>query len=360
MASHIPGQELARCFYSEIIQDLIDVPHSAALLGEGAEVLGYDQPRSTDHSWGPRLQIFVESSEVEKVTTAIEYRLPLEFRGYPVRFYSWQTKTVRHHIEVTTLDRWLISQLQISHPSELTPAKWLTIPQQHMLQFTAGAVFRDDLGKLQDLRRQLSWYPTDVWLWMMASQWHLIENTQPLLGRTLEASDLRGSLLVAFRLIRLIMEMSFLQERQYWPYLKWFGTAFSRLNIASTLGPILDIISQSNDYIVKENEINRALKLLGEQHNSLALTSVVSPMIINFEVGINNAVRPYRVLNAGDFVKACKNSISDDRLLGIPIVGSIDQLTHADDLLINFTSWPHKLELLYQDGPTYISNLHTI
>jgi hypothetical protein len=357
MAFHVPGQELARSFYSEIIQHLIDIPHAAALLGEGSEVLGYDQPRSTDHNWGPRLQIFVESSNIEKVSLIIERGLPAEFKGYPVRFYSWQTKTVRHHVEVTTLDRWLISQLRISHPSELTPAKWLTIPQQHLLQFTAGAVFRDDPGKLQDIRKQLSWYPTDVWLWMMASQWHLIGNTQPILGRTIEVPDFKGSLLITFRLVRLIMELSFLQERQYWPYLKWFGTAFSRLNIASILGPIIDIILQSNNYAVKENEINRALKLLGEQHNSLALTPVVIPSINDFEVGLNNAVRPYRVINAGEFVKACRNSISDKRLLGIPTVGAIDQLTHVDDLLVNFTSWPHQFELLYQTDPIYIANL---
>lgn len=349
MASRISGQELARSFYSEIIEGLINVPHSAALLGEGSEVLGYDQPRSADHSWGPRLQIFVEPSAVEKVSKAIEHGLPLEFKGYPVRFYSWQTNTVRHHVEVTTLDRWLNSKLRICHSSELTAAKWLTIPQQHLLQFTSGAVFRDDPGTLEETRKQLSWYPSDVWLWMMASQYHLIGSTQPLLGRTIEASDLRGSLLITFRIVRLIMELSFLQERQYWPYLKWFGTAFSRLSIASTLGPIIDIVLQSDEYSLKENEINRALKLLCDQHNSLALTPVITPMVNDFEVGISNAVRPYHVINAGEFAAACKNSVSDDSLRVIPLVGSIDQLTHADDLLVNFTLWPRQLECLYNN-----------
>jgi hypothetical protein len=348
MPAHISGLELARSFYFEIVQNLIHTPHAAALLGEGSEVLGYDQPRSTDHSWGPRLQIFVHPSEVEKVSSAVDDGLPSEFKRYPVKFYSWQTNTVRHHVEVTTLDQWLNSQLRIRHISELTTAKWLTIPQQHLLQFTAGAVFRDDSGTLQEMRGHLSWYPTDVWLWMMASQWHLIGNTQHLLGRTAEASDLRGEFLVAFRLVRLIMELSFLQERRYWPYLKWFGTAFSRLNIAPTLGPILDAILQSKGHAAREDELNRALKLLGDQHNSLSLTPAISPTISNFEVGINAAVRPYRVLNAGEFARACKDSITDKILQEMPTVGAIDQLTHADDLLINFTSWPQRLELLYQ------------
>ena len=273
--------------------------------------------------------------------------------GYPVQFYSWKTKKVQHHVEVTSLENWLDSQLRIHQLTEMTAAKWLSTPQQHLLQITAGAVFHDDLSKLEEMRRQLSWYPHDVWLWMMASQWHLIGNTQHLLGRTIEVPDLRGSSLIAYRLVRLIMELSFLQERQYWPYLKWFGTAFSRLHIVQTLGPILDTVLKSGDYSIRENSINEALKLLGNQHNSLGLTSAVTPEIENFEVGINDAIRPYQVINAGDFVKACKNSISDDSLKGIPLVGSIDQLTHADDFLINFTNWPQRLEMLYQNDANF-------
>lgn len=325
------------------------MPHAAALLGEGSEVLGYDQPRSRDHAWGPRMQIFVHASEVEKVSAAIERGLPSEFSGYPVQFYSWQTNTVRHHVEVTTLDKWLATQLRFDKVANLTPAKWLALPQQHLLQFTSGAVFRDDFGELQQLRKQLSWYPTDIWLWMMASQWHLIGNSQHLIGRTAEALDFRGSLLIAFRVVRLIMELSFLQERQYWPYPKWFGTAFSRLRIAPTLGPILDVILQSKAIRTREDEVNRALQLLGEQHNTLELTPVISPTISNFEVGVNNAVRPYRVLNAGEFADACVNSIQDKAIRDLQRVGSVDQLTHADDMLVNFTSWPQQLEQVY-DG----------
>ena len=74
------------------------------MIGEGSEVLGFDQPRSTDHSWGTRLQIFVHSSQIEKVSLNIERGLPLEYKGYPVNFHAWQTDNVRHHVEVNTLD----------------------------------------------------------------------------------------------------------------------------------------------------------------------------------------------------------------------------------------------------------------
>lgn len=344
----IPGIELSRSFYKEIVSKLVEVPHAAALIGEGSEVLGFDQPRSTDHSWGPRLQLFVRSSEIEKVTLAIEQGLPGEYNGFPVQLYCWKTGTVRHHVEVADLDSWLSSQLRFDSRTELTPETWLSMPQQHLLQFTSGAVFRDDRGELSGMRKRLAWYPDDVWLWMMASQWHFIGNTEHLLGRTAEAGDRRGSMLVACRLVRFIMELCFLQERRYWPYLKWFGSAFAKLAVAPAIGPILDKILEAADQQTRENGVARALEMVAENHNSLGLTTAVAPVFEDFKVGINDAVRPYRVLNAGSYVEACRSAIVDRKLGKLTPVGAIDQLTHVDDALINFTSWTTRLEQSYK------------
>lgn len=348
MAAFIPGIELSRHFYEEVVCKLVEVPHAAALIGEGSEVLGFDQPRSADHSWGPRLQLFVHPSEIENVSLAIERGLPAEYKGYPVPFYCWKTGTVRHHVEVTELDSWLSSQLRIDSGTELTPQTWLSMPQQHLLQFTSGAVFEDDRGELSGMRKRLAWYPDDVWLWMMASQWHFIGNTEHLLGRTAEANDRRGSMLVACRLVRLIMELCFLQERRYWPYLKWFGSAFAKLAVAPAIGPILDTILEATDPSTRENGVTRALEIAAEKHNGLGLTVAVPPVFEDFKVGINDAVRPYRVLNAGSYVEACRSAIVDRKLGKLLPVGAIDQLTHADDALFNFTSWTTHLEQNYR------------
>jgi len=62
MNSHInfiPGLELSRRFYWEAVRPVLDAEfpglrHSAALIGTGSEVLGFDTPMSSDHHWGPR------------------------------------------------------------------------------------------------------------------------------------------------------------------------------------------------------------------------------------------------------------------------------------------------------------------
>jgi hypothetical protein len=193
MPTFIPGLSLARTLYTDVVAHLLDMPHTACLFWEGSEVLGYDSPRSMDHEWGPRMQVFVAAKEVERTSTAISAGLPSQYRGYPTAWYSLAAQRVTHHIEVSTLDDWLQTHLGQDPRRGLDHAAWLGMPQQHLLQLTAGHVFHDDTGELIRLRATLRWYPTDVWRWLLASQWHLIGNTEPRLGRTLEASDQRGA-----------------------------------------------------------------------------------------------------------------------------------------------------------------------
>jgi hypothetical protein len=100
--SFTPGRELCGAFYEEAVRPLLaGRPHSAALLGWGSDVLGYDSERSTDHGWGPRLVVLVERADVERVSGLLDNQLPELFRAWPVRF-GWDNVPVTHHVTVTT------------------------------------------------------------------------------------------------------------------------------------------------------------------------------------------------------------------------------------------------------------------
>jgi hypothetical protein len=328
--SFVPGLELARAFYEDVVRDLVgDVEHSAALLGYGSDVLGFDTERSTDHGWGPRVEVFVSSEgEAAELIPKIDAGLPDEFRGWPTR-YGWDDVSVDHHIHVGPPGRWLEEALGFDARNGLKTWDWLTTPQQLLLEVTGGAVFHDGLGELEPLRRGLEWYPHDVWLWLLACQWRRIDQEEPFVGRTAEVGDELGSRVLAARLARDVMRLCFLLERRYAPYSKWFGSAFARLDGAAEVGTPLEEAIAATDAGAREDALVEAMQRVAERHNALGVTDAVEPTVRLFHD------RPFRVLGSGRFVDACMARISDPWLRSLPLVGSLDQLSDSTDVLSN-------------------------
>jgi hypothetical protein len=223
-------------------------------------------------------------------------------------------------------------ELGIEPGQPLRAADWLTFPEQKLLQVTGGEVFYDGLGTLTALRERLSYYPHDVWLYLMAAQWMRIAQIEPFVGRTAEAGDDLGSRLVTASLVRDLMRLSFLQARRYAPYAKWLGTGFARLPVAATLGPALQRALAASDWPTREDALVAAFTIVAERHNALDVTPPLDPRATQFYG------RPYRVLAAGRFAEALARAIEDDEVTGIMRaagrIGAIDQVTDNTDLLM--------------------------
>src|SRR4051812_32941104 len=95
MSTFIPGLELSRFFFVEMVKPILniefpDLQFSAALIGSGSEILGFDTELSSDHHWGPRVMLFVKEGDYERCHDAINeilrHKLPPKFRGYSTNF----------------------------------------------------------------------------------------------------------------------------------------------------------------------------------------------------------------------------------------------------------------------------------
>jgi hypothetical protein len=233
----VPAIELNRGFYADVVAPIMTPwRHSAALIGWGSQVLGYDTERSTDHGWGPRLTILVDGDDVDAARVAIDASLPRTYAGWPVA-YGWDATPVQHHVSVTTLEQWTTAQLGFAAHRDVTASDWLSTPQQLLLEVVRGAVYHDGLGTLTPLRAQLAYFPDEVWRWMLACQWQRVGQEEAFIGRTVEVGDEMGSRILAARMARNLMQLWFLYTRTYWPYTKWFGLAFKRLPRAPELQP---------------------------------------------------------------------------------------------------------------------------
>ena len=152
----LPGAELARRYYTEVVRPLLDrhapgLKHSAALIGWGSEVLGFDSPRSTDHSWGPRCQIFVGAGDADRpagLTAMLADRLPAAFLGWPTRFpdVTAASPVPVHWVQVAELGAWLTGRLGFDPRAGPGLLDWLATPTQVLAELTGGAVFWDGLA----------------------------------------------------------------------------------------------------------------------------------------------------------------------------------------------------------------------
>ncbi|HEV2373971.1 MAG TPA: DUF4037 domain-containing protein [Streptosporangiaceae bacterium] len=333
----IPGLELAGEYYAEVVGPLLDqaypgLPYSAGLLGWGSEVLGFDSQRSTDHNWGPRLQVFLPAGpgpDPGEVTALLARQLPETFRGYPTVFPSSQdpAAAARHWVEVTHLRPWLQAQLGFDATQPVSTADWLATPTQRLAEVTAGAVFHDGLGELAQVRARLAWYPHDVWRYVLACQWQRIAQEEAFPGRCSEAGDELGSAVVAARLARDLMRLCLLMARHYPPYSKWLGTALAHLPEAAELAPSLHTAVTATDWQAREHHLCQAYEMAATLHNQLGLTPRVAPHTRPFHD------RPYQVLDAGRFVAALRAAIDDPQVRQLPAAGAIDQFIDSTDAL---------------------------
>ena len=265
----VPGLELSRRFYWEAVRPALDrtfpgLPHTAALIGPGSETLGFDDEMSTDHGWGPRLQLFLRPQEQEALAGGIDEtlrrELPHRFLGYSTNFtepdpadggtqlmQATGSGPVNHLVETLTISGFFRSYLNFDVGGAIGPADWLTFPQQKLRTISAGAIFHDDIG-LDAVRARFAWYPSDLWRYLLAAGWARIGQEEHLMGRAGLVGDELGSALIAARLVRDLMRLCFLMERQYAPYAKWFGTAFSQLDSAKALTEILLAVQRAHTW----------------------------------------------------------------------------------------------------------------
>ncbi|HET6534067.1 MAG TPA: DUF4037 domain-containing protein [Actinoplanes sp.] len=296
------GIELSRRYYrTEVAPGLAGVRHAAALLGDGSEVLGFDDEVSTDHDFGPRVQIFIPD---------------------------------RHTVAGFFRDR-----LGFDPGAGVRVADWLLTPTQILAGLTRGAVFHDPDGELARYRAALAWYPDDVWRYALAAGWLKVAQEEAFIGRTGSTGDHLGSQLVTARLARELVRLAFLVERRWAPYGKWLGRACTELTLSAEVGPLLSGALGAAHWRQREQLIGTAGGIVAAATNTLGLAPAVDPAPRQFYD------RDIRVLGADRFTVALCREITDPVLRAVidrvgrragvvgRLPGTIDQAADSTDVL---------------------------
>lgn len=354
-ATFVPGAELARLLYETGVRPVLErhfpgLPHSAGLLDRGSEVLGLDTERSADHHWGPRLTLFLRPDDVDRhssdIDAALARELPLTIAGYPTNFappgidgsrmmHAVERHPVAHRVAIVSLEEELARYAGLATYPAMTVLDWLMTPQQLLLTLSTGPVFTDGLHQIEPMQDALRWYPDQLWRALLAAQWRRIEQEEAFPGRCAEVGDDLGSQLVTARLVRDLMRLTFLMERQYAPYTKWLGTAFARLRCAAVLTPALDAALSATSWEEREAGLVAAYRVVAGMHNNLGLTAPVPAEPSPFWG------RPFRVIHGDRFASALSVGLDPTLFaLEVPQVGAVDQWVDSTDVL----SYPQRVQ----------------
>jgi hypothetical protein len=347
MVEFIPGVIFAKQYYEEVVRDLIEdsfpnVPYSIGRMGQGSDVLGYDDTISTDHAWGTWLELFLSASDFttysKRIYKMLGENLPSSFKSHSTHWDqspegSWVEDThsegfINHRIDIHTIQSFFERHIGFNPHETPTPADWLVFSEQGLLEVTQGKVFHDGLNQLERIRKKFEYYPEDVWKYLLSTQWARISQEEHLLGRAGYMDDELGARIIASRLVRDVMRLCFLMEKKYAPYPKWFGTAFKELESHTTFEPLLLETLEAIDWKTRDKAFSVVLEQIAKLHNDLKITEVVDPNTRSFHG------RPFTVIFAERFYTAIRKTICDEKVLELPkYLGSVDQFSDSTDLV---------------------------
>ena len=144
------------------------------------------------------------------------------------------------------------------------------------------------------------------------------------MGRAGEVGDELGSAVVAARLVRDLMRLCFLIEREYAPYSKWLGTAFARLPCGPALVAAFQRTLAARNWREREAALIPAVESIAQAFNALGVADEQDPDARYFYD------RPFRMLGSGRFVDAC---MARTPLARLGYAGGIDQFIDSTDIL---------------------------
>ena len=232
------GLELSEQYYTRFGEPMLKeqfpglLPRIAAgLAGAGSEVAGYDDEASQDHDFEPGFCIFLPGEDVVSRREAFLLEraysaLPKEFMGYSREKLS-PAGGNRHG--VLRLSDFLADRIGKTEP-ELSAREWLTIPEQYLLEITAGKVYRDDSGFFTKARKELSFFPPDIARKKLAGNLlYAAQCGQYNYERCLVHGESAAAQLALVSFTEAAMHCFFLLSGRYMPYYKWRFRAFSEL-----------------------------------------------------------------------------------------------------------------------------------
>ena len=308
------GLELSRAFYESYGAPLLheQFPEqeglvAVGLLGSGSECLGFDDEVSRDHDFEPGFCLLLPGEDVIDRRTA--FLLERAYAKLPKAFMGFKRSAVapvggaRHGV-LRTAD--FFTEKVGAPDGILTMDQWLKLPQQALLEATAGEIFRDDFGEVTTIRTALTAMPEDVRRKRLAG--HLLVMAQA--GqynylRCLRHGEPAAGQLAVNEFVKSCIEVVFLLNKAYAPYYKWSFRALRRLPKLSLTAETLEyLLTTGNDRSLAESKydmIESTASDIIDELQTQGLTKAICGDLEKHAYSVNDGIEDGDVRNLNIF-----------------------------------------------------------
>lgn len=227
-ADEMSGMEICRAYYETYGKRMLmsEFPDyldriAVGMAGEGSDCLGYDDPLSRDHDFGPGFAMWVSKETYAEIGERLQQaydKLPQTFLG----IQRLETAQAKGRTGVCTYEAFLERVTGLSHPPK-SDEEWLYVEEPALLAAVSGEVFWDPEGKFGQMREQiLAYYPERVWRRKLAQHLALFsQNGQYNYARMAQRGDLAAANLLLVKAAENAAHIVYLLNHRYAPHDKW-------------------------------------------------------------------------------------------------------------------------------------------
>ncbi|KQC12760.1 MAG: hypothetical protein APR63_10455 [Desulfuromonas sp. SDB] len=310
------GIELSEAFFNNCIFPILksNFPEvldsiSAAILGDGSEVLGFDDHISHDHNYTPRVILFLDDGRYDQYADELKEKLyqfiPKEFNGFKL-----MNNKYRKSLDIVPLKRYFLDYLGISN-FPVPNYDWLKLDEQKLLELTSGKIFYVPHGKLEEIRTKFSFYPEAVRYFLLHQSFVRLSEVcgieRSILRNDNIATDFYRSFFIYFSI-----KIVHLYKKRYCPYRKWMGKNLINLDEEGLK------LKKKIDCLVKNNDLHK-IRIKIKEISEFLMTLIFDELHYEFS-NLGEDEELYLLNFSDDIFNALKSEIPPELLNLSPVI----------------------------------------
>jgi len=277
MQADISGLAVSEGYFNEYGREMLEkfsgYEIAAGLLGEGSDVLGYDDLISRDHDFGAGFAVFISRktySEIGEELEAAYDALPAYYRGIPKA-----PKTLDGQRRGVIIYEDFFRRLTGLETPPETESEWLYAYEYGLAALSGGKLFYgENTGFADILRKFRRYYPENIRRKKLADALiNAAQNGQYNLPRAAKRHDLLTAQLCSAKFAEYAMAAAFAVNRRFAPIVKWQGRMLSECGYLADLPDMLERFLAEND-MDKRTEIAESIsRHIADTLRSLSVTA---------------------------------------------------------------------------------------